>query len=227
MYTLYTHVAIIESIIIITKIFHYNYTATPTDDGCSEADHGLEVDDEGGLVNTDERVQEAKQSLPHLAEEVTITSLPTDIEENELICAFVSSGCGCNKKCSSQFTVEYVTSVRSCCTELTHSELDMAIMGQLAAFVNTGSQVSTAARHKEGERKKAYTSFFHQGKPICSRTFQFLHGIGIKRLKNLTTSVKENGLTPRVHGNTNRRPKHALSYTTTEFVVRFLFNYAE
>ena len=178
-------------------------------------------------MNTDERVQEAMQSLPHLAEEVTITSLPTDVKEDELICAFVSSGCGCNKKCSSQFTVEYVTSVRSCCAELTHSELDMAIMGQLAAFVNTGSQVSTAARHKEGERKKAYTSFFHQGKPVCSRTFQFLHGIGIKRLKNLTTSVKENGLTPRVHGNTNRRPKHALSYTTTEFVIRFLFNYAE
>ena len=62
-------------------------------------------------MNTDERVQEAMQSLPHLAEEVTITSLPT---EDELICAFVSSGCGCNKKCSSQFTVEYVTSVRSC-----------------------------------------------------------------------------------------------------------------
>ena len=102
----------------------------------------------------------------------------------------------------------------------------MAIMGQLAAFVNTGSQVSTAARHKEGERKKAYTSFFHQGKPVCSRTFQFLHGIGIKRLKNLMTSVKNNGLTPRVHGNTNRKPKHALSYTTTEFVVQFLFNYA-
>ena len=115
-------------------------------------------------------MQEAMQSLPRLPEVVTITSLPTDVKEDELICAFVSSGCGCNKKCSSQFTVEYVTSVR--CAELTHSELDMAIMGQLAAFVNTGSQVSTAARRKEGERKKTYTSFFHQGKPVCSRTFQ-------------------------------------------------------
>ena len=57
-------------------------------------------------MNTDERVQEALQSLPHLAEEVTITSLPTDVKEDELICAFVSSGCGCNKKCSSQFTVD-------------------------------------------------------------------------------------------------------------------------
>ena len=178
-------------------------------------------------MNTDERVREAMQSLPGIADEVTITSLPTDIEENELIASFVSQGCGCNKKCCSQFTQEYVTSVRACSAELSHGELDMAIMGQLLAFTNTSSEVSTTARHKESERKKSYTSFFHQGKPVCSRMFQFLHGIGIKRMKNLMRSVKENGLTPRVHGNTNRKPKHALSYTTTEYIVRFLFNFAE
>ena len=41
-------------------------------------------------MNTDERVREAMQSLPGIADEVTITSLPTDIEENELIASFVS-----------------------------------------------------------------------------------------------------------------------------------------
>jgi len=46
-------------------------------------------------------------------------------------------------------------------------------------------------------------------------------------LKNLTKSVKLNGLCPRVHGNTNRRPKHALSFSSTEYVVRFLLSYAE
>ena len=162
-------------------------------------------------MNIDERVREAMQSLPGIAEEV---SLPTDIEENELIASFVSQGCGCNKKCCSQFTREYVTSVCACSTELSHGELDMAIMGQLLAYTNTSSEVS-------------YTSFFHQGKPVCRRMFQFLHGIGIKRMKNLMRSMKENGLTLRVHGNTNRKPKHALSYTTTEYIVRFLFNFAE
>ena len=178
-------------------------------------------------MNTNERVREVMQSIPDITEEVTITSLPTDMEESEVIASFMSQGCGCNKKCNSQFTTEYVTSMRATCAELSHSELDMAILGQLSAFVNTSAEVSTASRHKESERKKSYTSFLHQGKPVCSRMFQFLHGIGIKRLKNLTKAVKENGLTPRVHGNTKRKPKHALSYTTTEFVVRFLFNYAE
>ena len=50
---------------------------------------------------------------------------------------------------------------------------------------------------------------------------------GIKRLKNLMKSLKENGQTPRVHDNTKRKSKHALSYSSTEFVVRFLFSYAE
>ena len=57
--------------------------------------------------------------------------------------------------------------------------------------------------------------------------FRFLHGIGIKRFKNLLKSLKENGLSPRVHGNTNRKPKHALSYASTEYVIRFLLTYAE
>ena len=184
----------------------------------------VENDEECGLVNTNERVCEVMQSIPDITEEVTITSLSTDMEESA---TFMSQGCGCNKKCNSQFTTEYVTSARATCPELSHSELDMAILGQLSAFVNTSAEVSTASRHKESEPKKSYTSFLHHGKPVCSRMFQFLHGIGIKRLKNLTKAVKENGLTPRMHGNTKRKPKHALSYTTTEFVVRFLFNYAE
>ena len=139
----------------------------------------------------------------------------------------MSSGCGCSRRCSSEFSTEHVTTVRASCAELSNSELDMAILGQLMASVNTSLAVSTAARHKEDERKKAYSSFSHQGRPICTRMFRFLHGVGSKRLKNLTRSLKENGLTPRVHGNSKRKPSNALSYSSTEFVVRFLFSYAE
>ena len=89
------------------------------------------------------------------------------------------------------------------------------------------STVSTSARHKESECHKSYTSFSHLGKPVCLRMFRFLYGIGTKRLKNLMRSLKENGLAPRVHGNTKRRPKHALPFSSTEYVVRFLFTYAK
>ena len=103
----------------------------------------------------------------------------------------------------------------------------MVLLGQLMAFVNNSPTLSTATGHKEGERQKAYSSFFHQGKPVCCSMFQFFHGIGVKRIKNLTKSLKENGLIPRVHGNTNKKPKHAISFLSTEYVVRFLYSFAE
>ena len=123
--------------------------------------------------------------------------------------------------------MEYLTSVRASCLELSHGELDMAIMGQLIAGMNTSPMVSVAARHKEVDREKMYTALFYQGKPVCLRMFQFIHTVGKKRLRNLMGDVKENALAPRVHGNVNRRPKHALSLTSTEYVVWFLYSYAE
>ena len=114
-----------------------------------------------GLVNTKERVQEAMQSLPHIASEVTVMHLPTDVQERDMISTW------CARKCSTQFTTEHVMSVTASCAELSHSELDMAILGQLMASVNTNSVVSTAVRHKENGCKKVYTSFSCQGKPVC------------------------------------------------------------
>ena len=143
----------------------------------------------------------------------------------------MSTGCGCHKlkvtPCSRQFSLSYVEEFRASCAELTPAELDMVIMGQRMAGMNTSDIVSTLARHKEDDREKCYTTFTHQGKPVCLKMFRFLHGIGEKRLKNLTKSVKRNGLCPRVHGNTNKRLRHSLSFTSTEYVVRFLFSYAE
>ena len=143
----------------------------------------------------------------------------------------MSTGCGCHKlkgsPCSRQFSLSYFEEFRASCAELTPAELDMVIMGQLMAGLNTSDIVSTLARHKEDDREKCYTTFTHQGKPVCLKMFRFLHGIGEKRLKNLTKNVKSNGLCPRVHGNTNKRPRHSQSFSSTEYVVRFLFSYAE
>ena len=102
----------------------------------------------------------------------------------------------------------------------------MAILGQLLAGVNSSS-ISTTARHQESERDKSYTSFYHQGKPVCHRMFLLVHGISKKRLDNLSKSFRENDLAPQVHGNVNNRPKHTLSFSSTEYVVRFLVSYSE
>ena len=184
------------------------------------------------LVDTEERVQQALHGLhTGSSSAVTITSQPTDNAEEVAVSTFMSTGCGCHKvrgaPCYKHFSLSYVEEFRASCAELTPAELDMVIMGQLAAGMNTSNVVSTIARHKDDDCEKCYTSFSHQGKPVCVRMFRFLHGIGEKRLKNLTKSLKQNGLRPRVHGNTKKRPEHALSFSTTEYVVRFLLCYAE
>ena len=183
------------------------------------------------MVDTDDRVHEALVGLHTISEEVSINSQPTGEASIEYVSKFLTDDCGCKKargkSCTSQFSTEYIVSVRESCLELSHSELDMAIMGQLMAGMNTSSTVSTASRHKEVNRDKNYTTLFHLGKPVCLKTFQFLHAVGKKRLRNLMANVRSNGLTPRVHGNMRRRPRHALSFNSTEHVVRFLHIYAE
>ena len=62
---------------------------------------------------------------------------------------------------------------------------------------------------------------------MCAKTFLFLHTVGKKRLRNLALSLRENGLTPRVHGNSRKQPKHSLSFQSIEYVVRFLLTYSE
>ena len=58
-----------------------------------------------------------------------------------------------------------IPSLRQSCAKLTHSELDTAILGQIAASANTSATVSTIkALHKEADRERRYSSFTHQGK---------------------------------------------------------------
>ena len=183
------------------------------------------------MPDTEQRVQEALQTLHHVTDEITITDLHTDEVEKQFLSRFATTGCVCTKfkgkPCSLQFSCEYVESVRASCAELSHSELDMVIFGQLMACVNDSSSVSVVARHQESERLKSYTSFFHRGKPVCRQMFLILHGISKKRLDNLSRSLRVNGLTARVHGNIHRKPKHAVSFSSTEYVVRFLLTYSE
>ena len=117
--------------------------------------------------------------------------------------------------------------MRAQCYDLLHNELDLVLFGQLVASTNTSEKVVVESGHLGSERKKAYRTFHHTGKTVCGKTFQFLHTIGSKRLKNLAKSLRENGLTPRTHGNVHKRPKHSLSFESTEFVVQFLLNYAK
>ena len=131
-----------------------------------------------------------------------------------------------NGPCSFQFSSDEIVEVRSSCSSLTREELDMAILGQIMALSNV-SEITYDKNNKCVQRQKKYTKYFHNGYRICPITFRFLHTIGEKRLKNLIHHFKENGLTPRVHGNMKSSPKHALSFSSIEHVVQFLVNYAD
>ena len=97
----------------------YNTITTYTEPAAtqllSDGDPELDDDDdeESGLVDIDERVSEALGNVHSLADEITITSLPTDRAEEDVVSNFMSVGCGCVKRCCKQFSLECVASVRS------------------------------------------------------------------------------------------------------------------
>ena len=159
--------------------------------------------------------------------DVQLELRPCDAIEEQLVTQFAMAGCGCNKKCSSQFSADYFRDMRAQCYDLSHSDLDMVLLGQLLASTNSSDSVVVTSGHLEQERKKNYTTYHHAGKVVCGKTFRFLHTVGNKRLKNLAKSLKDNGLTPRIHGNAHKRLMHSLSFESTEYVVRFLLSYAE
>lgn len=103
------------------------------------------------------------------------------------------------------------------------------MMGQVIAMSNASSLTrhSTHHRHTEQERKRARATYYHQGLRVCLRTFLFLHNTGKDQFLNIKASCSENGLVPRVHGNTRRLPVHALSFDDVSRIVSFIKNYAE
>lgn len=182
------------------------------------------------LVNTDQIVRQALHTARTDLNEVGLELRPSDIAEKRLVDNFLSSGCQCTKAhggCSSHFSAKYVTETRASFAEMSRQDLDMVLLGQLLAFTSISAYTYTSHHLPAGERSKCYTHFFHQGQPICSKMFHFLHGVGTTRVKNIKKNLMLNGPTPRTHGNQRRRPHHALSLETIEHVLKFLYNHAE
>ncbi len=102
----------------------------------------------------------------------------SDIEEKELVKEFLGSECGCHlseqKCCSLQFSASHVEEVRSHCSSLSHSELDMVLLGQLMAASNCNDTVVVASGHAKTKRIKAYTRFSHQGLLVCATMFRLV-----------------------------------------------------
>ena len=148
---------------------------------------------EQDVHDTEFLVAEAIQRFPS-GSKVSLDLQLTDINEDQTVDEFMTVGCSCRKwsgkSCSLQFTQEHVKDTRLSCMELTRSELDLFIMGQLIACTNTSSIVTTDSRHQAQHRKRDHTNFLHQGRPICSAMFRFLHTFGEKKQKNIAKALK-------------------------------------
>ncbi len=163
--------------------------------------------------------------------DIEVTLQPSDIDEDRLVAMFIDGGCGCSKwkgkDCVLQFSASHVQECRSQCQQISRLELDMLLIGQLLAFGDISSGVSTESRHSPSPRVRIHYSYHHKGKSICLKTFLFLHGIGIKRLKNIAKSYHDHGILPRVHGNSKRLPHNTLNLQSVQHVISFLVNYTE
>ena len=181
-------------------------------------------EEEDGLESY-ELVHHALCNVPHIAD-VDIEQTLSDTFEGQLVSDFVENGCGCQlwkgRNCSLQFSIDHISDVRSYCASLSRTELDMVLLGQIMAL----SDITINPQYSLLNQKRVHTTYIHLGKQICLTTFR-LHGVGRSRMENLMTHFQVYGLVPRTHGNLKRLPKHTLSFSLIEYVVKFLVNHAE
>ena len=163
-------------------------------------------------------------------ESTAVSDKETD-HEDTAIQTWSESGCGCKIRnggpCSTGFTAEYLRKIRQECMEFSRKELDLILLGQIAACLDNTETTSTRSEHKAETRSKAYTQFIHRSQRICANTFRFVHAVGKKRVANLVKHYKMQGLTTRTHGNEKRMPRNTLPFETTDNMVKYLRNYAE
>ena len=74
--------------------------------------------------------------MKHCRERIPIELHSSDVQEDKIISDFMLAGCGCKKgyggkPCLSEFSVQYIVSVRQSCAELTRNEFDLVVMVRL------------------------------------------------------------------------------------------------
>ena len=187
----------------------------------------VEKDDGVLLHDTQEQIEETLTSLQE-GESMLIEASEYDERESRLVNTFLEDGCGCKLKCRINMGRERIELHRGRCAELTKSELDMAVLGQLAALVHQGQSASGVHR-KDKSWTNTRSEFYFEGEKICKGAFLFLYGIGEKHFKSLKKHYITNGLCPRTHGNAGWSSSHAITLTDARYmyVTNFLFEYAE
>ncbi|XP_060586615.1 uncharacterized protein LOC132742275 [Ruditapes philippinarum] len=104
--------------------------------------------------------------------------------------------------------------------EIDRNEAEMFITGSV-------HQIATDETLKGKRRKRTRFRYTFHGKPICKKAFMYVNDIGSKALRNLLDHFTTNGAIPRTHGNSGRKPHHALGYNEIRFCVDWILWYAD
>ena len=138
----------------------------------------------------------------NLRPSLLIVGRKEDEEEEALVSQFLEDGCGCNKSCCQLFDQQSLEEIRSRMPELSSTELDLVVLGQIAAGLFAAElQGNTRGVHAKHDRERTYSAFRYHGQPICLKMFRFLHTIGTKQYSNLLKHYRTHGVPPRTHGN--------------------------
>ena len=159
-------------------------------------------------------MEDAAEDIPEGSEEETGEGDCAGSEDNE-----TSVKCSCKTHCLTQFEAEHVQSHILSLREMEKDQKEMFIMGSL---LKVGAQET---RH--GKRKRVRYRYTFHGKSVCKSVFCHINDIGQRTLKSLLKHLNTNGPVPRVHGNTGKKPHHAVKYEDVRFCVDFMLLFSE
>ena len=133
--------------------------------------------------DVEEQVTEALQHQIRTAtappDPVFVRPSPSDGESPSIL------ECGCQlangKPCFESLNIQAIHAMRIDIQQLSHDELDMVILGQIAASYQSDT---------------GKTNFYFNGQRICQTMFLHLHRISLKRLRTLLQHYKKKGIAP-------------------------------
>ena len=164
------------------------------------------------------------------AAEVTVETQGSDGDEK--IADFLTCGCGCkkyhNEQCSESFSCKEISDYQLAIAELDRSELDMVLIAQLHAGMNSEELLTnTRGVNRPEVRRRITFTYMFKGRSICREMFIFLHKVSRTRLYNIAHHLTTNGFMARVHGNKGKKPKHSCTFDEISHAVDFIKCYAD
>ena len=202
----------------LESLFSEHFGRTPTasqaSDFAEECEAVIDEEEEepGQTSVTDDvnararRFLENNQSSDNDTDDDASASVASNDPDLEKIHALKSSGCGCRRHCMSRFSeadiYSHVLSIR----EMQRSEKEMYTMSSFTDSIDKGATKWGKKRQRQSHE------FTFRGNRVCKRIFMLLFDIGKQSLQSLMKHVGENGVIPRIHGNTNRQLSKSLQF---------------